>query len=263
MTMTFKWIHIEKEESVGTIWLQRPEVHNAFDEDMINELIAALEQLTVDNATKILVIRGKGSSFCAGADLHWMKQSINYNYVQNLDDSLNLSQLFFDVYTFPKPTVAIVHGSIFGGGNGLMSACDFVLSTQDAMFALSEVKLGLIPACISPYVLKRTGEVKGRQIMLRGNRFDGICAESLGLVDFCGTEEEVTKFWKGLKNDLISSAPKAVVETKKLIHKVSNSWSLLDAKRKTAEWIAEIRGGDEGQEGMRAFLEKRKPNWIK
>ncbi|MFY0625693.1 MAG: enoyl-CoA hydratase/isomerase family protein [Reichenbachiella sp.] len=260
--MDFKYLFIESQSQITTMWLNRPEVHNAFHNEMILELIEALKLISKDSTSSVLILKGKGRSFCAGADLNWMKNAIAYSHEKNLQESENLSECLFQLYSFSKPTVAMVHGSVFGGGNGLMSACDFVIADDDTRFSLSEVNLGLIPACIAPYVLKRVGEVNAKSMMLRGNRFDAKKAEKYGLIDVYGEEELRNEELDSLIKDLLSSGPEASMKTKQLIQAIINSWSLDVAKKKTAEWIADVRQSEEGQEGMKAFIEKRKPKWL-
>lgn len=261
--MEYNNLIIENHQAITTLWFNRPEVHNAFNEEMVSELIDALEKLKEDDTVRILILRGKGKSFCAGADLQWMKKAVDYSYEQNLEESLNLSQCLYDLYTFPKPTIAMAHGAIYGGGNGLAAACDFVIADEESVFALSEVKLGLIPSTISPYVLKRTGESIGKRLMLRGNRFSAREARIAGLADYYGPKIYLNELLEKVLEELQSSGPVALSETKKLVNAVVNHWSLDDAKQYTAEWIAKIRQSTEGQEGMKAFFEKRKPNWVK
>ena len=260
--MDYKHITTEIDNGVGTLWLNRSQVHNAFNEDMILEIIDQLEALALDPACLVLIIRGKGPSFCAGADLNWMKAALHYTYEKNLDESLNLSKCFYLIYTFPKPTIAIVHGAAIGGANGLISACDFVLAQADAVFSLSEVKIGIIPACISPYVIKRIGEFPSRALMLSGKRFKGNYAEKIGLANFSGDDHEVEAELKELLGQLLTSGPHAMAQCKQLVNNVANHWTLEEAFTNTAKMIARIRGSEEGQEGMNAFLQKRKPKWI-
>ncbi len=260
--MGYQYIILEKEESITTLWLNRPEVRNAFHEEMILEIIQGLDEVASDPGNRILILRGKGPAFCAGADLNWMKKAKDYSYEENLAESLKLSECLRKLYEFPRPTIAIIHGAAYGGANGLLAACDYVLAIKRTYFALSEVNLGLIPACIAPYIVKRMGETRAKSIMLRGNRIESKRAVEYGLIDYRGPEEECNKTLDSLMEELLSSGPKAVLQTKKLIHRIANEWSLDEAQRKTAEWISKVRMSEEGQEGMTAFFEKRKPNWI-
>ncbi|MDW7692494.1 enoyl-CoA hydratase-related protein [Flammeovirgaceae bacterium SG7u.111] len=257
-----KSITTENNHGVVTLWLNRPEVHNAFHEEMILEIIDCLEELSQDTSCNILLIKGKGKSFCAGADLNWMRSALAYTYEQNLAESLNLSKCFQLLYSFPKPTIAVVQGAAIGGANGLLAACDFALAHDDCVFSLSEVKIGLIPACISPYVIKRVGEFNAKSLMLSGKRINGVRAERLGLVNFSGNAQEVESELTLFLNQLKTSGPQALTECKKLINEVVNNWTFEEAYSNTAKMIAETRKSEEGQEGMAAFLEKRKPKWV-
>lgn len=260
--MDYKHIISEFENGICTLWLNRREVHNAFNDEMIDEIIDQLGALTDDPNCLVLILRGKGPSFCAGADLNWMKAVLHYTYEENLQESLQLSKCFSLIYTFPKPTIAIVHGAAIGGANGFIAACDFVLAHSDAIFSLSEVKIGIIPACISPYIIKRVGEFPARALMLSGKRIKGSYAEKIGLANFSGDEIEVEAEFNELLGQLLTSGPQALAQCKKLINHVANHWTLEEAILNTAKMIAEIRLSEEGQEGMKAFLQKRKPKWT-
>lgn len=260
--MNFDTIDIEIRASIGTVWFNRPEIHNAFNEKMIREIMLALGSLSDNEAVKIVILRGRGKSFCAGADLNWMRDVANYTYEQNLEESLNLSKCFHAIYTFPKPTIAIVHGAAIGGANGLLAACDFAYCEENTTFSLSEVKIGIIPACISPYVTKRVGEYAAKELMLTGKRFHGAEAFRHGLVNASYEKEQLENAVNEVIAQLLTSGPAAMTHCKQLLLNLCNDWSLEDAIGKTAEIIADIRQSDEGQEGMAAFLEKRKPNWI-
>ncbi len=260
--MTYKTLLIEKKDQIATLWFNRPDVRNAFNEAMISEIIQAVEEINADEKIRILVLRGKGNAFCAGADLNWMKDVARYSRQQNLDESLNLSLCFYTIYTCKKPTISVVHGASIGGANGLLAACDFAIAETKTIFSLSEVKIGIIPACISPYVIKRVGEYTARELMLTGRRFEGMEAKNHRLVNDAVAEKELNQALKDLTDSLLSSGPNALTMCKKLIQNVSNNWTLKEAYTKTAEMIADIRVSDEGQEGMAAFLEKRKPNWL-
>jgi methylglutaconyl-CoA hydratase len=253
-------IRVERMAKVGRIWLDRPAVHNAFNSNMIGELRAALAVLGADESVRVVVLSGTGKSFCAGADLNWMREIIRFSYEQNLNESLELAEWLCELSTLPKPTVARVNGAAIGGGAGFLSACDIVVASTDAMFGLSEVKIGLVPACIAPYVLRRTGEGRARQYFLTGERFDARRALEIGLVNIVAEPGKLDETVDGLVGRLISSGPAALAACKELLRKVPGM-DRTTAKRFTAEMIAGLRVGPEGQEGMAAFLEKRKPKW--
>jgi len=259
---TYKTIQLEKNNEVGTIWLNRPEIHNAFNEVMIAELISMFDEIKEMNDIRIIVLRGRGKSFCAGADLNWMRDVAKYSYEDNYKESLNLSICFHKIYTCPKPTIAMVHGAAIGGANGLLAACDFAYADNNTTFSLSEVKIGIVPACISPYVNKRVSEYGSKELMLTGKRFKGPEAEHHRLVNKSMSAEEMEKYVEELIALLKTSGPKAIDHCKNLLYEINNNLNLDQAIEYTAKMIADIRASEEGQEGMAAFLEKRKPNWV-
>lgn len=260
----FETIDFEINDGVGTIWLNRPEVHNAFNDIMLNEIIEVIELANDTKELICIVLRGRGKSFCAGVDLNWMRDVAKNSYEQNYEESLNLSKCFYTIYTCQKPTIAAVHGVSLGGANGLLSACDLTYCVNDATFSLSEVKIGIIPACISPYVVKRVGEYGSKDLMLTGKRINGTEAESYKLINKSfSSNTKLENYISETIGFLKTSGPKAMTQAKELIYEISNKLSLLEAYDYTAKMIAEIRSSEEGQEGMTAFLEKRKPNWVK
>ena len=258
----FQTIEFEKQADLGIIWLNRPDIHNAFNEVMIRELIECFEKVNLMDDIRIVILRGRGKSFCAGADLNWMRDVAQYSFEQNYKESLNLSKCFFTIYTCKKPTIAMVHGAAIGGANGLLASCDFAYADDNTTFSLSEVKIGVVPACISPYVTKRVGEYGSRELMLTGRRIKGKEAEHFRLVNKSLPAEELESYVASVADLLRTSGPKAMSQCKKLVFNICNIETLDEARESTARMIAEIRISDEGQEGMAAFLEKRKPNWI-
>ncbi len=259
---TYQTIELEIKNEVGTVWLNRPEIHNAFNEVMISELIDVFEHINENEDIRIVVLRGRGKSFCAGADLNWMRNVARYSYEENYKESLNLSLCFYNIYTCAKPTIAMVHGAAIGGANGLLAACDFVYADEETTFSLSEVKIGIVPACISPYVTKRVGEYGSKELMLTGKRFKGSEAAHHRLVNQSLPGEQLELHVDFVISLLKTSGPKAMTHCKNLLYDISNKLTLQDAIEYTARMIAEIRASEEGQEGMSAFLEKRKPNWV-
>lgn len=259
---SFLTIEFEKQADLAIIWLNRPEIHNAFNEVMIQELIECFEAVNAMDDIRIVILRGKGKSFCAGADLNWMRDVAKYSFEQNFKESLNLSKCFFTIYTCKKPTIAMVHGAAIGGANGLLASCDFAYADDNTTFSLSEVKIGVVPACISPYVTKRVGEYGSRELMLTGRRIKGKEAENFRLVNKSLPAEELETYVSSVIDLLRTSGPKAMSQCKNLIFNISNMESLEQALESTARMIAEIRASEEGQEGMAAFLEKRKPKWT-
>lgn len=257
---SYETIEVKVEGAIATLWLNRPEVHNAFNALMVQEISEALTNLSSDQINA-LVIRGKGNSFCAGADINWMKDAGNLGYKENYQDSLMLALCLHKLYTFPVPVLAIAHGVVYGGGIGLLAVADIALCSKDTKFCFSEVTIGLVPAVISPYVIRRVGEFKAKEWMLLANSFLGEEAVRCGLVN--GAEESYNL--ETLSNEFIrkfmQNSPEATRETKKLI--LRNTYSNVDDAliKNTAEIITRARTSPSGQEGMRAFLEKRKPRW--
>lgn len=260
--MEYTTIKIEIKGQIAIIWLNRPDIRNAFNEVMISELIKALGQLSQKEDVRIIILRGLGKAFCAGADLNWMRDVAKYTYDQNLKESIQLSECFNTIYNCRVPTVAVVHGAAIGGANGLLAACDIAICDNETVFSLSEVKIGIVPACISPFVMKRVGEYGSKELMLTGRRINGKEAEWFRLVNKSLPAEELEAYLENLTSMLLTSGPKAVSHCKVLIDQVSNKITLEEALTYTAGMIAEIRSSEEGQEGMAAFLEKRKPKWV-
>jgi len=252
-------IIVEKTENIITIWLNRPEVHNAMNELMIEELTDVFTS-TTDEEIWAVLLRGKGKSFCAGADLNYMKEIASFGIADNKADSMKLANLFNSIYSYPIPTIALVHGSAFGGANGLLAACDIVVAEENTTFAFTEVKLGIAPATISPFVIKRIGEFGAKELMITGKRFKGPEALKWKLVNNSLPEEELEKKLQQLIEEIKRNGPKAVRATKKLIHSIIDS-DIDELIEYTGDLIAELRASDEGQEGMAAFLEKRKSKW--
>jgi methylglutaconyl-CoA hydratase len=257
----FETIETTLDQGILTLFLNRPEVHNAFNETMLREVTEVFESAGRPEILCI-VLRGRGKSFCAGVDLQWMKAVSQNSYEQNYHESLLLSKCFETIYTCPKPTLAIVHGVALGGANGLLAACDLAYAADTALFSLSEVKIGIIPACISPYVIKRVGESGARELMLTGRRIDGKEAERFRLVNKSVPPEKLDETVEEVIANLRTSGPEAMKQVKVLIHEVCNHLTFKEAYEYTARMIADIRASEEGQEGMNAFLEKRKPKWV-
>ncbi|HDR89458.1 MAG TPA: enoyl-CoA hydratase/isomerase family protein [Bacteroidetes bacterium] len=262
MKGTYQFIRTETGNRTGTLWLNRPQVRNAFHEGMITEIMQGIRDLTADPSVRVILLRGEGKAFCAGADLNWMRNVAGYSWEQNYRESLQLAECFHTLYSCPKPAIAVVNGASIGGANGLVAACDMAYASDEAVFSLSEVKLGLVPAVISPFVIRRTGEYTARELMLTGRRFTGKEAEHYRLVNRSLPEAELEKNLEEMVALLLAAGPQALTRCKLLINGVTNQWSLKDALAETARMIASVRISAEGQEGMRAFLEKRDPSWI-
>jgi methylglutaconyl-CoA hydratase len=246
---------------VARVMLDRPEIRNAFDDALIAALTNALRELDADDGVRAVVLGGHGPAFCAGADLNWMKRMAGYGYEQNLADARALAAMLKTLDRMKKPTVARVHGPAFAGGVGLVAACDIAVGTPEARFCLSESKLGLSPATISPYVLRAMGERAARRYFLTAEVFDASEAHRIGLLTAVSASEKLDAEIDGMLGHLLQGGPQALSKIKDLIRSVSSvpvSDALIDD---TAKRIAEIRVSPEGPEGIASFLEKRKPGW--
>jgi methylglutaconyl-CoA hydratase len=255
-------LHTIDERGVVTLTLDRPQLHNAFDDTLIVELIKVLALYKANPQSRLLVLRANGKSFSAGADLNWMQRVAQYSQAENKADAENLAELMFSLYHFPHPTLAVVQGAAFGGGVGLVSCCDIAVASDKASFCLSEVKLGLVPAVISPYVIAAIGTRQAQRYFLSAERFDAQTAYHLGLVQKPCTPEELDNQVTDLINSLLSNAPVALTACKQLIHRVDASINP-ELRDYTTSLIAQLRVSPEGQEGLAAFLEKRPAGWLK
>lgn len=257
----YNTIKFEVRDKVARITLNRPQVRNAFNSEMISEISALFAEINTRDDIRVVVMTGEGKAYCAGADLTWMGDVLNYSYEENLEDSRNLAGMFYNINNCPFPTIARVNGAAIGGGCGLVAVCDIVIASDKALFSLSEVKIGLVPACISPYVIRRMGDRYSREYFLTGERIGVEKALAAGLVNEAVSEGELDAAVDRRVKQLLSSGPKALAWCKQLLQNVP-SLPEKEAGAYTAEVIAKLRMGDEGQEGMKAFFEKRKPNWY-
>ena len=249
-------------DGVATVTLNRPDVHNAFNEAVIAALTAAFAELGADPSVRAVLLRGNGPSFSAGADLTWMKRMAGYTREQNREDAMGLATMLKTLNFLPKPTIAVVHGAAFGGGVGLVACCDMAVAADTASFCLSEVKLGLIPATIGPYVVAAMGERACRRYFLTAERFGAADAKAAGLVHEVVPAAELDAAVAKLLARLKEGGPMAQAASKDLIFAVGNR-PVDDALiSDTADRIAATRAGPEGREGVGAFLEKRKPSWL-
>jgi methylglutaconyl-CoA hydratase len=255
-------IELSVENGVARVWLNRPELHNAFNETMIAELTSTFSSLDADSAVRAVILGGRGKSFCAGGDLNWMKRMSGYTFEQNFADAQALANMLHTLNTLRKPTIARVHGSAFAGGMGLVAACDMAIAVQDVEFCLSEARLGLSPATISPYVIAAMGERQARRYFLTAERFSGKEAHRIGFVHETVSADELDAKIDDLLRHLLGNGPNAVAACKDLVRAVARAKIDRDLIDDTATRIAAIRATDEGREGVRSFLEKRKPAWA-
>ncbi|HEY9746718.1 MAG TPA: enoyl-CoA hydratase/isomerase family protein, partial [Oculatellaceae cyanobacterium] len=257
-----EFVRVEVASGVARVCLNRSELHNAFNEIMIQELSETFASLHKDAQVRAVVLEGVGKSFCAGADLHWMKKMVDYTFEQNVEDAQELSRMLKTIYHCGKPVIARVHGAAFGGGVGLIAACDMAIAVESATFCLSEVKLGLLPAVISPFVLKKIGEAAAHRYFLTAERFSAQEAYRIGLVsEVVPDEAALDQKLDSILQAIQANGPEAIAFCKILIDKICPfNWD--GAVDITTKMIAERRASAEGQEGMRAFLEKRLPVWV-
>lgn len=258
----FETIEVTARNAVGIVTLNRPDVHNAFNETLIAELTEALTALDADDAVRVVVLTGSGKSFCAGADLNWMKKMAAYGAVENLADAQALAQMLRTLYAVGKPTIARIHGAAYGGGVGLAACCDIAIAAVEATFALSEAKLGLIPATISPYVIEAIGVRQARRYFLTAERFTAAEAFRIGLVHDIVPPADLDARLNELLGTLLLAGPRAQFECKALIRGVAHRSIGAEVIAGTAEHIASVRASAEGKEGVAAFLGKRAPAWV-
>ena len=259
--MTAKHILYKVENQIATITMNRPEVHNAFNEDVIKELTEAFIKAGNDKDVRVVILRGEGKSFSAGGDLNWMRRVADYSYQENVTDAMLLGTLLKTINFLPKPTIALVHGNAFGGGVGLASCCDIAIAEEGTQFCLSEVRIGIIPSIILPYVMAAIGERNARRYCITAERMDAETAARIGLVHEvvpqggldAAADKVIAALWDG--------APAAQARGKKLIQEISKKKIDDDLIKLTSEKIAEARASEEGKEGLSAFLNKKDPSW--
>jgi len=245
----------------ATITLSRPEVRNAFNDDVIAELTQAFTQLGQDSQVRAIVLAAEGPAFCAGADLNWMRRMADYTHAENLADAAQLAEMLRVIYTCPKPTVARIQGDVYAGGMGLVAACDMAVSVDTANYCLSEVKLGLYPATISPYVIRAMGPRAAHRYFLTAERFDALEALRIGFVHAVVSADQLDAQVNTMLQALISASPNAVKQCKALLHDVAGQDITATLIAHTVQGIASIRASTEGKEGVQSFLQKRKPAW--
>jgi len=262
MTTTYQTLEIETANQVATIWMNRPDVHNAFDETLIAELTAACQALDKDEGVRIVVLAGRGKSFSAGADLNWMKRAANNGVDENLNDARALARMLRVLAEMKKPTIARVQGAALGGGTGLTAACDIAVASTRAVFATSEVKFGIIPSAISPYVVRAIGARQAYRYFQSAERIDAARAREIGLVHEAVEPEQLDAKVQEIVAALLQGGPCAQAAAKDLIRAVDNQPINDNVVNDTAHRIAHLRATPEAKDGISAFLDKRNPGWI-
>jgi methylglutaconyl-CoA hydratase len=259
----YQSIITEVDDSVGILTLNKAERHNAFDELLIDEVISGLLELDADPRVRVVVVSSAGKNFCAGADLNWVRRAATCGAPENLRDARELARLLSTLNEFSKPTIARVQGPAYGAGIGLIAACDIAVATYDTLFALTDVKLGLIPAVVCPYVVAAIGERHARRYLLSAERFSAAEAYRIGLVhEIVPSDEQLDEAIGEIIDNLLKNGPQAQAECKALIRLVAGQPIDEAVGEETAQRITRVRASAEGREGLAAFLEKRKPNWI-
>jgi methylglutaconyl-CoA hydratase len=262
--MEYKFLTTRRDDAVEYLTLNRPDVRNAFNEEMIAELTAWAVDVAArarGGAVRAVVLAGAGNTFCAGADVAWMARMANYMEDENFQDAMAASRMFDALNALPIPLIGRVHGAAIGGGAGLAAVCDIVVADDRSVFGFTEVKLGILPAVISPFVLAKIGRSAARELFLTGMRFSASRARELGLVHAVVPEQDVDGSVARYVGEVLSAGPEAIAAAKALIVEVWGQ-SIDDARSITATALATRRGSAEGREGLRAFLEKRKPSWM-
>jgi methylglutaconyl-CoA hydratase len=257
----FQTIVTEREGAILTLWLSRPEVHNALNNTMISEITSLFLHLEQDADIRMVVIRGAGKSFCSGADLRWMQNSFNLSPEENLNECRELSDLFGTIFNSSKIVVAAVHGNVFGGGTGMVAVCDLAYCVTDSTFSLSEAKLGMAAASITPYLIKKMSPSDLKELIFTARHFDGHEAVGYGLINqHFPSMKDLEINLKQITSQILSNGKQALIESKKLINRLTESGKTKDMEE-IPSLLARIRVSAEAREGFSAFLEKRKPNW--
>jgi len=257
-----EFIKLRVRDRIATLTLDRPALHNAFNEEVMGELIEAFTSLAESEGDRVIVLAAEGKSFCAGADVNWMKRMVDFSVAENIADANLLARMLRAIRECPKPVIARIHGAAIGGGVGLVAACDIAVAVEAAVFSLSEVKLGIVPAVISPFVMEKIGAGHLRRFGLTAERFDAREAHRIGLISHVVADEGGMDAWIAQTCDALkANGPRALAACKKILSEVAGrSWD--ETQRLTAERIAALRISPEGQEGLKSFLEKRKPPWT-
>jgi methylglutaconyl-CoA hydratase len=260
MDKTYETLKYEIKDRIITIWLNRPHVHNAFNDAMLTDLANIMKEVDDNEDIRVIIFTGEGKSFSAGADLNWMKKMVDYTYEENVKDSALIAEVFYKIYNSKKPVISAINGATIGGGMGFVGASDIVIASEKAKFSLSEVRIGMVPACISPYLIKRVGEGSLKELFISGERFGPDRALNVHLINYKVEHERLLDFAREKAKELCLCGPNAIAVCKQLFVKVPEM-DLEAAYDHTADVVARLRISDEAQEGMKAFLEKRPPAW--
>ncbi|MCA4789347.1 enoyl-CoA hydratase/isomerase family protein [Acinetobacter towneri] len=261
--MDYQFLQLEQNNQVATVWINRAELHNAFNTEVIEELHACFQALNSRDDIRVVILAGRGKSFSAGADLNWMKQAGQASTAENQADALKLAKMLQSLATLKQPTIARVHGIAFGGGMGLAAACDICVASTDAKFATSEVRLGLAPSTISPYVIRAIGARQASRYFLTAERISAEQAQQIGLAHEVTSAEDLDSKIDEIVQALLLGGPKAQHASKQLIQMVNHQVLTEDLLQQTAQHIAHVRQGTEAKNGLNAFLNKQSPAWIK
>lgn len=253
-------ILVNKKDRILEVVLNRPEAHNALTPEMMKATTKALDEVKKDKSIRAVHLKADGPSFCAGGDLNWMRQSIKFTLAQNIKDATQLSNMYESIFNCPVPVLASIHGNVFGGGLGLIATCDIVAATEDTRFCFSELKIGVVPSIIAPYVLRKIPEKDARQLFLTAELFKAQKAYECGLVHFVGSTEQRNSFINERLDMIIHNAPEGTRITKDLLHKLK-ALGREPARKLTIKTIAQKRISKEGQEGLKSFFDKKDPSW--
>jgi len=255
-------LDLQRQGPVAKVFLNRPDVRNAFNDEVIAELSAAFAELGADTTLRAIVLGGHGKAFCAGADLSWMRAMADYSWEQNRADAQALADMLWTVYNCPVPVVGRIHGDCYAGGMGLAAVCDVLVAADVAAFCLSEAKLGLLPGTISPYVIRALGEQASRRYFVTAERFNAAQAHALGFVHALCSNDELDAKVDDIVTAIVDNGPMATRSCKRLVQDMAGLPITPELRQETARRIADIRASDEGREGVQAFLNKRKPSWL-
>ena len=254
-------LNLKIADAKAEVTLNRPDVRNAFNPELIQELTETFKKLATDTKVRYVILRGAGESFCAGADINWMKSMVGSTVEQNLADADKLFEMFQTISQCPKPVIGVVHGHAMGGGVGLTAVCDYVLAEEKTAFSFSEAKLGIVASVISSFSVQKIGLSHARALMTSARSFTAAEAMRIGLIHFCGSSTDVEKELKNVEQSFLTCAPTAIEQTKKLLNVISRTNDVNTIRKESTKVIAEQRVSAEGQEGLKSFLEKRKPQW--